>query len=105
MKLQDEKSGCMSQAACILMLSCIIPDDGLGIKTETLDCLMNWFIAVFDDKSDRHTTYVGAAIRSLTQTGLQEFNDYIVSVAAMNSAGHGTQTQMFTTMSSSTSIM
>ena len=31
--------------------SCIIPDDGLGIKAKTLDCLMNWFISVVDDKS------------------------------------------------------
>jgi len=34
-----------------VILSCIIPDDGLGIKAETLDCSMNWFISVVDDKS------------------------------------------------------
>ena len=34
-----------------IILSCIIPDDGLGIKAETLDCLMNWLISVVDYKS------------------------------------------------------
>jgi len=55
--------------------------------------------------TNTHTTHVDAASRSLTQTGLWEFSDYIVSVAAVNSAGHGTQTRMVTTMSSGTSIM
>ena len=43
-----------------------------------------------------NTTTVGAAIRSYTQDGLQEFSNYTVSVAAVNSGGHGTQTQMVT---------
>ena len=43
---------------------------------------------------------VGAGVMFHAQTGLQEFSDYIVSVAAVNSGGHGTQTQMVTTMSS-----
>ena len=47
-----------------------------------------------------NTTTVGAASRSHTQTGLQEFSNYIVSVAAVNSGGRCTQTQMVTTMSS-----
>ena len=47
-----------------------------------------------------NTTNVGAAIRSHRQDGLQEFSNYIVSVAAVNSGGNGTQTQMVTTMSS-----
>ena len=47
-----------------------------------------------------NTTNVTAASRSHTQTGLQEFSNYIISVAAVNSGGRGTQTQMVTTMSS-----
>ena len=47
-----------------------------------------------------NTTTVGAASRSHTQTGLQEFSNYTVGVTAVNSGGNGTQTQMVTTMSS-----
>ena len=47
-----------------------------------------------------NTTTVGAASRSHTQTGLQEFSNYIVNVTAVNSGGHGTQIRMVTTMSS-----
>ena len=47
-----------------------------------------------------HTTTVEAASRSHTQSGLQEFSNYIVSVAAVNSGGRGTQNRMVTTMSS-----
>ena len=47
-----------------------------------------------------HTTTVGAATRSHTHTGLQEFSNYTVSVAAVNSGGRGTQTWMVTTTSS-----
>jgi len=52
-----------------------------------------------------NTATVGATSRSHTQTGLQEFSNYIVSVAAVNSGGRGTQTQMVTTMSSGIGIM
>jgi len=47
-----------------------------------------------------NTTTAGATSRSHTQTGLQEFSNYIVSMAAVNSGGRGTQAQMVTTMSS-----
>jgi len=50
-----------------------------------------------------NTTSVGAASRSHTQDGLQEFSNYTVSVAAVNSGGRGTRTQMVPTMSSAPS--
>ena len=43
---------------------------------------------------------VGAGVMSHTQTGLQEFSNYIVNVTAVNDGGRSSQTQMVMTMSS-----